>query len=103
MSLQPFTLFSFNISACGFVLVGVGSALANAVRSKLEDGNIRAAVRIICSDEKPAENNDATLLALRQRHPSVAADRTASPDPATFAAVRVTKADVCAEIGRAHV
>jgi len=22
MSLQPFTLFSFNISACGFVLVG---------------------------------------------------------------------------------
>jgi len=23
MSLQPFTLFSFNISACGFVLVGL--------------------------------------------------------------------------------
>ena len=70
-----------------------GVALANAVRSKLEDGNIRAAVRNICSDEKPASINDATLHALHQRHPPAAANRTAVPDP-----VHVTKQDVCAAI-----
>ena len=67
-----------------------GSALATAVRSKLEDGNIRAAVRIVCSDEKPALNNDATLDALRQRHPPASANRTEVPDLSTFSAVCVT-------------
>ena len=41
---------------------------------------------------------DATLNALRQHHPSAAADRTDTPDPATFTAVCVTKADVSAAI-----
>ena len=75
-----------------------GVALADAVRSKLEDGNIRAAVRIICSDEKPAGINDATLHALHQRHPPAAANRTAVPDPAAYDAVLVTKQDVCATV-----
>ena len=75
-----------------------GAALAMAVRSKLEDGNIRAAVRIICSDEKPASNNDATLQALRERHPPAAADRITLPDPATFDAVQVTEQDVASAI-----
>ena len=57
---------------------------------KLEDGNIRAAVRIVCSDEKPALNNDATLDALRQRHPPASANR----NPSTFNAVSVTGHDV---------
>ena len=74
------------------------SVLATAVRSKLEDGNIRAAVRIICSDEKPAVNSDATLKALHSHHPPAAVDRAAMPDPATYNAVRVTKLDVCAAI-----
>jgi len=50
--------------------------LSMAVRSKLEDGNIRAAVRIICSDEKPTLTDDATLDALRQRHPPASVDRS---------------------------
>ena len=53
-----------------------GLELSMAVRSKLEDGNIRAAVRIICSDEKPTLTDDATLDALRQRHPPASVDRS---------------------------
>jgi len=71
-----------------------GLELSMAVRSKLEDGNIRAAVRIICSDEKPALTNDATLDALRQRHPPTSVDRSVVPDPSTFNAVSVTESDV---------
>ncbi len=75
-----------------------GLALAMAVRSKLEDGNVRAAVRIICSDEKPALNNDATLNALRQRHPPAAVNRITVPDPSTFDAVHVIEQDVTTAI-----
>jgi len=62
-----------------------GSALATVVRSKLEDSNIRAAFRIVCSYEKPALNNGATLDALRQRqrHPPASANRTEVPDPSS--------------------
>jgi len=69
-------------------------ALSAAVRSKLEDGNIRAAVRIICSEEKPAANNDATLKALRERHPPAAVDFAAVPDPSAFSAMSVTEREV---------
>jgi len=65
-----------------------------AVRLKLEDGNIRAAVRIIYSDEKPALTNDVTLDALRQRHPPASVNRSVVPDPFTFNAVSVTESDV---------
>jgi hypothetical protein len=41
------------------------SQLAAAVTGELEDGNFKAAVRIICSDEKPAPYNKTTLDALR--------------------------------------
>jgi len=61
---------------------------------KLEDGNIRPSVRIVCSDEKPALNNDATLDALRQRHPPASANRTEVPDPSTFNALSVTGHDI---------
>ena len=34
--------------------------MASLVTSKIEDGNLRAAVRILCSDEKLAEENNDT-------------------------------------------
>ena len=42
------------------------TTLAAAVRAKLEDGNIKAAVRIISSEEKPAPDDAAKLNSLRQ-------------------------------------
>jgi hypothetical protein len=44
--------------------------LAAAVASKLEDGNIRAAVRILCSEEKPVDANLDSLAQLEAKHPS---------------------------------
>jgi len=35
MSLQPFTLFSFNISACGFVLVGLKIIISTEGQKKI--------------------------------------------------------------------
>src|SRR6218665_1116771 len=47
---------------------GEGALLA-AVNAKLEDGNIRAAVRILYDGGQPAEPNEHNLGLLRQRHP----------------------------------
>ena len=47
---------------------GEGALLA-AVNAKLEDGNIRAAVRILCDGGQPAEPNEHNLGLLRERHP----------------------------------
>jgi len=47
---------------------------AKAAVSKLEDGNIRAAVRIICSSDEPAADSVATLNALIAKHPDAPAD-----------------------------
>ena len=33
--------------------------LANAVSAKIEDGNIRSAIRIVCSEDKPAQTRTA--------------------------------------------
>jgi len=49
--------------------------LAKAVSMKLEEGNYRGAVRLICSDDVHAPLTDATLLALRLKHPNAPADR----------------------------
>jgi hypothetical protein len=70
------------------------SALAAAVRSKLEDGNIKAAVRISWSDDKPAPNNQATFDALRRRRPAVPADHRNLPNPSTYPAMQTTERDV---------
>ena len=69
-------------------------SLAAAVRAKIEDGNIRAAARILCSDEKPAAEDAATLKALKQRHPPVPSDFSCPPDPTQFGSIQVTETDI---------
>ena len=44
--------------------------LAAAVISKLEAGNFREAIRIICSDDKPAVDNAVTYAAWQDTHPA---------------------------------
>jgi hypothetical protein len=70
------------------------STLAAAVRSKLEDGNIKAAVRIICSDKMPAPNKQAILDALRRRHPSAPVDQRNLPNISTYSALQTNEDDI---------
>lgn len=65
-----------------------------AVRSKIEDGNVRAAVRIICSDDKPASVDSDTVQALKLRHPPAPSDRRVLPDPINYTAIQVTEDDI---------
>ena len=56
--------------------------MAAAVANKLEAGNFRAAIRIICSSDTPVEPNQDTLMKLMAKHPPPAADRRLPCDPA---------------------
>ena len=53
--------------------------LAAAVAAKLEAGNVRAAVRLLCSEEEPAADCEATFDALLAKHPRAPEDRREFP------------------------
>ena len=55
--------------------------LAAVVAAKIEDGNIKAAIRMLSSDEKPATDVDATYAKLQERHPRQSPDRLPVLDP----------------------
>ena len=69
-------------------------ALATAVTTKIEDGNIKAAIRILSSDDSLAPDCEETVNALRRRHPVAAPDRTANPDPHSFPSLAVSEKEV---------
>src|SRR6218665_1878122 len=52
-----------------------------AVSAKLEDGNIKAAARILCSGETPAAICDQTFADLQSKHPSPRPDNSPVPPP----------------------
>ena len=64
---------------------------AKAVTSKLEEGNCKAAIRLICSDDRPATDSAETLDALRVKHPPSAPNRRilCSPDDVRFDAIQI--------------
>ena len=51
------------------------SMLPAAITSKVEAGNFRAAVRLLCSEETVAPSNDDTFVALKAKHPAAPSDR----------------------------
>ena len=62
--------------------------LANAVSAKLEEGNYKGAVRLVCSDEVHAPQSVTTLQALRLKHPNAPSDRrSVDPPEATTSSV----------------
>jgi hypothetical protein len=74
------------------------ASLAANVTSKIEDGNIKAALRLLSSDDRPASDNDATIAALQARHPPAAPDRKPLPPSRDYNALQVTEAELIAAI-----
>ena len=72
--------------------------LASAVMAKIEDGNIKAAIRIITSDDQPAEDNIQTLHGLQERHPCAVLNRQPLPDPTKFSPANFTDEDIIAAV-----
>src|SRR6218665_2976987 len=70
------------------------NARASVISSKLEEGNITAAVRILCSDDKLAPINAETLEELRLKHPSPPVDHQLPPPPPTAIYLQVTEVEV---------
>ena len=72
--------------------------LAAAVAAKIEDGNIKAAIRMLSFDEKPATDVDATYTKLQERHPTQSPDRLPVPDPRDVVAIHVSEEDVLSAV-----
>ena len=78
----------------------VESLDAAAVRrasTKLQDGDIRGAVRALYSEESLAPLTEDTLMSLRIKHPAAPVDRRPPPFPST-APLQVTSSDVLSAI-----
>ena len=69
---------------------------AKLATAKIEDGNLRAAVRILSSDDQPAEYNNETVKDLADKHPAAPSESEFMPDSATvdFQPVQVTDREV---------
>ena len=74
--------------------LGQGQTMAAAVSAKLEEGNIRAAARILCSDDKPVPINETTLEELKLKHPCPPGDRPPIPEPPVTTPYQVSEAEV---------
>jgi hypothetical protein len=69
-----------------------------AITSTLDDGNVRAAARILCSDECLAPDSEQIVEKVRERRPAVAGDMKSIPDPGGYPPVSVSEADVALAI-----
>ena len=75
------------------------SKLAAALSSKLEAGNFRATVRLLCSEDTPVPSNEDTLKSLQSKHPTVCTNRRTPFDPSKtnnsrFQALQITPEDM---------
>lgn len=73
------------------------ASLATLVSSKLEQGDFRAAVRLICSTDVLADNSPSTIQALKDKHPPAASGHFAVPPP-LLRSLLVATTDVAAAI-----
>ena len=68
--------------------------LSQAITAKLEDGNIKAAVRILSSEEDPAVPSAQNLALLLEKHPPATKSTSDLPLPSQFASMSVTESEV---------
>ena len=57
------------------------SRLCQAVSAKLEDGNLRAAIRLLMSDDTPATPSAESFDQLKQKHPQASLKAADLPSP----------------------
>jgi len=71
--------------------------LAQAVSSRLEDGDIKGALRLLCSDDVPVEDSPRVIEELQKKHPKAYEDRRTLPCPQEdrFDAIQVSGKMVC--------
>lgn len=76
--------------------MGQSEALLAAVNSKLEDGNIKAAVRILCEGGQPATPTEQNLKLLQDKHPQDPCPEALEdlPDPASTVAWQASVGEV---------
>ena len=68
--------------------------LAQAISAKLEDGNLKAAIRLLCSDDSPADPSPDTLQKLQEKHPPASDGIADLPAPQRDTALTVSEEDV---------
>ena len=68
--------------------------LADAVAAKLEDGNFRAAIRLLNSDDTPVTLSEKNLRLVQDKHPAASGDTGTLPAPERDSALSVSESDV---------
>jgi len=71
--------------------------LGKKVSEKVEDGEVKGAIRLASSEEKPAANSDATFQALFLKHPAPPLD-SVIPLPPPPMAIEVEESDIARAI-----
>ena len=92
-----FSLYSQSVEpvvAPSYKRLSDDAVLAQAIAAKLEDGNIRAAIRILCSDDTLATPSAETLSKLQQKHPQSSFTQGSLSAPLVDSAVQVVESDV---------
>ena len=72
--------------------------LSHAVTAKLEDGNLKAAIRLLVSDEAYAAPSPEGLAKLRLKHPPATIDVNTMPVPQSDSTLSVSEIEVCKAI-----
>ena len=68
--------------------------LAQAISARLDDGNLKAAIRLLCSDDSSADPSPDTLLKLQEKHPPASDEIADLPAPQRDTALTVSEEDV---------
>jgi len=70
------------------------STISQAVSAKLEDGNVRAAIRLLMSEDSPAAPSPQSLKEIREKHPPSSSGLTDLPTPRSQQCVCADEAEV---------
>jgi len=64
------------------------------ITAKLENGNIKAAIRILSSEEGPVTPSENSFSSLKSKHPTASKPCDGLPNPSQFSSLSVTESDV---------
>lgn len=84
--------------------MNTGQSLAKRIEAKVNDFDIKGAIRILSSEDKLAPFNENTLSKLRTKHPQATstAKLEVQPPPAASCSLTVTEHDVKRKINSFH-